>query len=74
VSQSKRMSFYEALTNTVLGVVIGFCIVYFVLPFIGVCVSVEQALSTNAMFVVASTARGYVVRRGFVWLGEVWGK
>jgi len=65
VRQSKKHSFYETMTNTVLGTVIGFCLVYFVAPVIGVCSTVEQSLGINAMFIVASTLRGYGVRRLF---------
>ena len=63
--QSKKHSAYEALTNTVLGTAIGFCIVYFIFPMMGVCTTVSQALTANVMFIVASTVRSYVVRRFF---------
>jgi len=71
--QSKKYSAYEALTNTVLGTMIGFVLVYFAFPLMGVCTTVEQALTANVMFIVASTVRSYVVRRGFVWLGGRYG-
>jgi hypothetical protein len=67
--QSKKHSAYEALTNTVLGTMIGYCIVLFAFPLIGgVPVSPTQAIYGNVMFIVASTLRSYTVRRGFVWL------
>jgi len=69
VSQSKKHSAYEALTNTMLGTIIGFALVYFAFPLMGVCTTVEQALTANIMFIFASTLRSYMVRRGFVWFG-----
>lgn len=68
--QSKKHSAYEAFTNTILGTLIGFCLVYFAFPFMGVCTTVEQAVTANVMFIIASTIRSYVVRRAFVWIGE----
>ena len=50
--QSKKMSFYESLSNTVLGLVIGFCVVYFAFPWIGVPTTATDALLSNAMFFV----------------------
>jgi len=66
--QSRKMSFVESLANTVLGTVIGFCILYFMGPLVGVCPSVQQSLWLNVFFIFASNLRSYLVRRGFVWL------
>jgi len=68
--QSTKMSFYESLSNTVLGLVIGFCVVYFAFPWIGVPTTATDALLSNAMFFVTSFVRSYGLRRLFVWIGE----
>ncbi len=65
MSQSKRHSHYEIITNQIAGIVIGWCIVYFVFPFIGIDVTVTQATSSSAIFFVASYTRAYVIRRVF---------
>jgi len=69
--QSRKMSFIESLVNTVVGTVIGFCVLYYIAPLVGMCPSVEQSLLLNLFFIFSSNIRSYMVRRGFVWL-EVW--
>jgi len=66
--QSKKMSALEALSNTIVGILIGFFIVYFFSPLIGFAPTVQQSIGLNAAFVVASPVRSYVIRRLFVWL------
>jgi len=66
--QSKKMSFLEALSNTFVGILVGFIIVYFLSPWLGFAPTVQQSLGLNAAFVVASPIRSYVIRRLFVWL------
>ena len=65
--QSRKISFLESMVNTIVGTVIGFCIVFFVSPLVGLSPTFEQSLWLNVFFVVASTVRSYSVRRGFIW-------
>ena len=66
--QSKRMSALEAVSNTIIGIFIGFIIVYFLAPYLGFTPTVQQSLGLNVAFVVASPIRSYIIRRLFVWL------
>ena len=63
--QSNKHSHYEAITNQIAGIVIGWCIVYFLFPFIGIEVTVIEASYSSAIFFVSSYARSYTVRRLF---------
>lgn len=53
------------MVNQILGIIIGFCLVYFAFPIMGVDVNVEQATASSVMFFFASYARAYVLRRIF---------
>lgn len=65
LKQSKKHSHYEIITNQIAGIVIGWCLVYFAFPLMGVVVSVEQASVSTVMFFCASYGRAYVIRRIF---------
>ena len=63
--QSKKHSLAEAITNTILGILISILLIRFVLPLFGVFITWEQNLITTGLFFVASTLRSYFVRRAF---------
>lgn len=63
--QSKRHSHYEALANQIAGIVIGWCLVYFVFPLMGVETTILQASISSGMFFISSYARSYTIRRIF---------
>ena len=63
--QSKKHTHYEMLVNSILGVVIGWSIVFFVFPFMGVETTIHQASLSSVIFFTASYARAYFVRRVF---------
>ena len=63
--QSKKHSHYEITANQIAGIVIGWCLVYFVFPIMGVETSMEQASMSSIMFFGASYSRAYVIRRIF---------
>jgi len=63
--QSKKHSHYEALANQIAGIVIGWCLVYFAFPIMGVETTVAQASISSGMFFISSYARTYIIRRGF---------
>ena len=67
--QTKKHSHYEIITNQILGILIGFSLVYFAFPLMGVAVNIEQATMSSMMFFMASYARAYGIRRVFNWLG-----
>lgn len=51
--------------NSVLGIAIGWCIVFYVFPLLDHLSRVELASFSSLVFFVASYARAYVVRRVF---------
>lgn len=67
--QSKKHSHYESIANQVTGIIIGWCLVFFVFPFIGVETTKEQATLSSIMFFFFSYTRSYIIRRIFNQLG-----
>lgn len=63
--QSKKHSHYEAISNNIIGLCLGWCLVYFVFPLMGVEVNIAQASLSSAMFFIASYTRAYIIRRIF---------
>ena len=53
------------MTNQILGIILGWMIVYFLFPFIGIPVTVTQATASTVIFFVTSYIRMYTVRRIF---------
>jgi len=67
--QLKKHSHYEVLTNQIIGIIIGWCIVYFIFPRLVFLSSSELASVSTIMFFVSSYIRSYLVRRFFNKLG-----
>tara|TARA_R110002074_G_scaffold135365_2_gene279888 strand:+ start:115 stop:399 length:285 start_codon:yes stop_codon:yes gene_type:complete len=65
IMQSKRMSFYEAKTNAILGLVISYLFTLFGLPLLGVNPSPSQAAGITFCYFFLSFARSYALRRFF---------
>ncbi len=65
MSQSKVHSHYEITTNSITGIAIGWILVYYIFPFIGVETTGTQASLSSMMFFIASYSRAYVIRRIF---------
>lgn len=63
--QSKKHSHYEITANQIAGIIIGWCLVYFVFPIMGIEPTVTQASISSAMFFVGSYIRAYTIRRIF---------
>lgn len=68
--QSKRHSHYEITANQIAGIIIGWCLVYFVFPIIGVYANAEQATASSLIFLIGSYTRAYVIRRIFNKIGD----
>lgn len=68
--QTKKHSHYEILTNQIVGIIIGWLLVYFVFPLMGVETTATQATISTVIFFVVSYLRGYLIRRLFnrMWL------
>ena len=67
--QSKKHSHYEIISNQIAGIIIGWCLVFFIFPFIGVETTVSHATASSIMFFIASYTRAYVIRRIFNKIG-----
>lgn len=63
--QSRRSSFIEALTNTVVGYLLNLVVQLIVYPLYGATFTLEQNLSIGLIFLVVSLVRSYVLRRIF---------
>jgi uncharacterized membrane protein YfcA len=66
--QTKKRTHLEVLTNQISGIVIGWLIVYFILPLIGIPFTPAQASLTTVIFFIASYTRMYFIRRIFNWI------
>ena len=63
--QSRKYSHYEILTNQISGQIIGWLLVYFMLPLMGIETTALQATGTTILFFISSYTRSYVIRRIF---------
>lgn len=65
MSQTKKGSITETLTNTVIGFVINYVANILVLPIFGFHPSARQTALIGVIFTAISIVRGYVLRRLF---------
>lgn len=63
--QSKKHSLIESVTQTVVGLVVSFCIQLVIYPMLNIPVTLSQNVIITAVFFVASIGRGYFIRRIF---------
>lgn len=65
MNQTRRQSLVEALVNTAIGFVVSFLCQLWIMPLVGVKVTLAQDLAIISLFTVVSVARQYVIRRWF---------
>ena len=70
IDQSRLHSLLETLASIAIGFCVSLCITAVVLPAYGMPVSWQSNVEITLIFTVASIARGYAVRRAFVWMGR----
>lgn len=63
--QSRKHSHYEVLTNQIVGIVIGWLIVYALFPLFNHLGQVWVATISSVLFFVSSYTRTYLIRRYF---------
>ncbi|MEN6569028.1 MAG: hypothetical protein ABFC18_03345 [Rikenellaceae bacterium] len=63
--QKRKISFIEAVTNTLAGLIVSFCIQLIIYPLLNIPVRLEQNIIITLVFTGASILRGYIVRRIF---------
>jgi hypothetical protein len=66
--QSKRQTHIEVGTNMFTGLMVGWCIVYFIFPLLEQYSNLTRANVSSIMFFIASYIRSYTLRRYFNWL------
>lgn len=65
MSQSKKRSLVEAVTNTVVGLITSFLIQLFIYEVLDIPVTIAQNVIITGVFFIASIVRGYIIRRVF---------
>lgn len=65
MSQTKKQSLIEAITNTVVGFIISLISISIILPIMGFESTTGQNLTLTVYFTVISICRGYILRRIF---------
>jgi len=65
MTQSRRMSLVEAITNVVVGYALAIITQIVVFPWFGITAQLEDHLAIGIAFVMVSMARGYILRRLF---------
>jgi len=65
MTQSRRMSLVEAVTNTTVGYALAVGTQLVVFPFYGLDAALPEHLAIGAVFVLVSLVRSYVLRRAF---------
>jgi hypothetical protein len=70
MSQSRRMSLVESLTNIAVGYLVALAAQIIVFPLVGVQASLSQNLMIGVLFTLVSLARSYALRRVFNWIGR----
>lgn len=63
--QSKKHSFAEAVTNTLVGYLLSVGVQLIVYPLYGASFTLAQNLQIGLIFLVVSIVRGYAIRRVF---------
>jgi len=63
--QSKKHSLIESVTQTVVGLVVSFCIQLVIYPILNIPVTFSQNVIITTVFFIASIGRGYLIRRIF---------
>ena len=70
MSQSKRWSFYESVTNLVIGQIIAFTAQVITFWAMGIEVTMLQNVGIAVIFMAISVVRSYTLRRLFNWIGR----
>lgn len=69
--QTKSMSMIEAITNTLVGFVMSILLQLLMTSALSIQMSLDQNIIMSLVFTVASVARGYLVRRMFLKLHDI---
>jgi uncharacterized protein YacL len=65
MSQTKKHSALESVTNVVVGLLTSFLIQLWIYPLLGIKVTINQNIFITFVFFIVSFIRGYFIRRLF---------
>ena len=65
MTQTKKQSIIESITQTLIGLIVSFCIQLVIYPLLNIEVTFSQNLIITFVFFIASIIRGYIIRRFF---------
>ena len=65
MTQTKRQSVIESITQTIIGMVVSLCIQLIIYDVLNIKVTFTQNLIITFVFFIASIVRGYIIRRIF---------
>lgn len=65
MSQNRKHSILESITNVIIGLITSFLIQIAIYPILGIPVTFNQNVIITIVFFIASFIRGYVIRRIF---------
>ena len=65
MTQTKRQSVIESITQTIIGMVVSLCIQLVIYDVLNIKVTFTQNLIITFVFFISSIIRGYVIRRIF---------
>ena len=66
--QSRRVSFIEAVTNVVAGIILAWAVTFVIFPWFDYHATWDKALGISLIFTVVSLLRSYLLRRLFNYL------
>lgn len=69
--QTRSMSMIEAITNTLVGFVMSILLQLMMTNALSIQMTLDQNIIMSLVFTVASVARGYLVRRMFLKLHDI---
>jgi len=70
LTQSKRHSFYESITNIFIGYTIAVISQMLIFPLFGINVPIADNLLIGLYFTIISFARSYTLRRYYIYIGR----
>ena len=65
MTQTKKQSIIESITQTLIGLIVSLCIQLVIYPLLNIEVTFSQNLIITFVFFIASIIRGYIIRRFF---------
>jgi len=65
MTQTKRQSVIESITQTIIGMIVSLCIQLVIYDVLNIKVTFTQNLIITFVFFIASIVRGYIIRRIF---------